>query len=98
MSLFVNANVITADGGYDLDPKWAPGPYERQPAADGTPFANCAVTLPGPGTEVHGVSVASLPRDAVSLYPARTGGFGVAITCAEERNSRPWVGKEPRAY
>jgi len=51
-ALFINNNVINKDGGYDLEPKWASGPYERQSAVDGTPFAACATTLPGPGTQV----------------------------------------------
>ena len=37
-ALFIN-NVIHKDGGYDLEPKWAPGPYERQSAVHATPFA-----------------------------------------------------------
>ena len=84
-ALFINANVVTADGGYDLEPKWAPGPYERQPGADGTPFANCAVTLPGPGTEGHGVAVASLPRDAVSFYEAGDVSVAFMIPTGEGR-------------
>ena len=28
--IFINNNVINTDGGYDLQSKWAPGPYERQ--------------------------------------------------------------------
>jgi len=67
-ALFINNNVINRDGGYDLQPKWAPGPYERQETVAGTPFAACATTLPGPGTQVHGVSIASLPAGAVSYY------------------------------
>ena len=67
-ALFINNNVISRDGGYDLQPKWAPGPYERQDAVEGTPFAACATTLPGPGTQVHGVNIASLPAEAVSYY------------------------------
>jgi hypothetical protein len=51
-ALFINNNVVSKDGGYDLEPKWAPGPYERQSNVDGTPFAACATTLPGPGTQV----------------------------------------------
>jgi hypothetical protein len=51
-ALFINNNVVSKDGGYDLEPKWAPGPYERQSSVDGTPFAACATTLPGPGTQV----------------------------------------------
>ncbi len=39
-------------GGYDLEPKWIIGPYERQKAARGTPFEACAVSVPGPGTQV----------------------------------------------
>jgi len=69
-ALFLNSNVINTDGGYDLEPKWVPGPYERQKAARGTPFAACATTLPGPGTQVHGVQISSLPREAVSYYEA----------------------------
>ena len=67
-ALFINNNVINKDGGYDLKPKWAPGPYERQSTVEGTSFAACATTLPGPGTSVHGVSISSLPSNAVSLY------------------------------
>ena len=67
-ALFINNNVVSRDGGYDLQSKWAPGPYERQAAVEGTPFAACATTLPGPGTQVHGVSIASLPSEAVSYY------------------------------
>ena len=51
-ALFINNNVINKDGGYDLEPKWAPGPYERQSTVDATPFAACATTLPGPGKQV----------------------------------------------
>eukprot|EP00287_Rhodomonas_sp_CCMP768_P009365 CAMPEP_0196732172 /NCGR_PEP_ID=MMETSP1091-20130531/11644_1 /TAXON_ID=302021 /ORGANISM="Rhodomonas sp., Strain CCMP768" /LENGTH=407 /DNA_ID=CAMNT_0042075391 /DNA_START=15 /DNA_END=1238 /DNA_ORIENTATION=+ len=66
--LFINSNVINTDGGYDLEPKWITGPYERQAAAEGTPFAACAATLPGPGTQVHGAAISSLPREAISYY------------------------------
>eukprot|EP00286_Rhodomonas_abbreviata_P014239 CAMPEP_0181318704 /NCGR_PEP_ID=MMETSP1101-20121128/17152_1 /TAXON_ID=46948 /ORGANISM="Rhodomonas abbreviata, Strain Caron Lab Isolate" /LENGTH=433 /DNA_ID=CAMNT_0023426199 /DNA_START=9 /DNA_END=1311 /DNA_ORIENTATION=+ len=68
--LFINSNVINTDGGYDMEPKWVEGPYERQKAAEGTPFAACATTLPGPGTQVHGVAISSLPREAISYYEA----------------------------
>uniref|UniRef100_A0A6T8N202 Uncharacterized protein n=2 Tax=Hemiselmis andersenii TaxID=464988 RepID=A0A6T8N202_HEMAN len=68
--LFINANVVNANGGYDLESKWHDGPYERQRAARGTPFEQCAVSLPGPGTQVHGVALASLPADAKSYYEA----------------------------
>ena len=67
-ALFINNNVINKDGGYDLEPKWAPGPYEQQTEVKGTPFAACAATLPGPGTQVHGVNIGSLPAEAVSYY------------------------------
>ena len=68
--LFINANVVNERGGYDLESKWVEGPYERQKAARGTPFEQCAVSLPGPGTQVHGVSLASLPQEARSYYEA----------------------------
>lgn len=68
--LFINANVVNERGGYDLESKWVEGPYERQRAARGTPFEQCAVSLPGPGTQVHGVSLASLPAEARSYYEA----------------------------
>mmetsp|Transcript_47267 Transcript_47267/g.147792 ORF Transcript_47267/g.147792 Transcript_47267/m.147792 type:complete len:415 (-) Transcript_47267:1570-2814(-) len=66
--IFINNNVINTDGGYDLQSKWAPGPYERQKEARDTPLAACATTLPGPGTSVHGVAISSLPAEAVSYY------------------------------
>eukprot|EP00960_Hanusia_phi_P048465 758959-Hanusia_phi.AAC.4 len=66
--IFINNNVINVDGGYNLQSKWAPGPYERQKEARDTPLAACSTTLPGPGTSVHGVAISSLPAEAVSYY------------------------------
>jgi hypothetical protein len=71
-ALFINNNVINKDGGYDLEPKWAPGPYERQSTVDATPFAACATTLPGPGTQVAGPllpTALALRRSCCLSYP-----------------------------
>lgn len=88
--LFINNNVINKDGGYDLQPKWAPGPYERQKTVDGTPFAACSITLPGPGTQVHGVTIASLPANAVSYY--ESGDVSVAFSIPSGSGSVLYLG------
>jgi len=68
--LFLNGNVATSDGGFDLAPGWVDGPFEAQPAVVNTPFEALAVSLPGPGISVTGVKISSLPANAVSYYEA----------------------------
>jgi hypothetical protein len=69
--LFLNQNVATEDGGFDLEPAWVDGPYEAQrPQSANTPFAALSATLPGPGVAVTGVKIASLPANAISYYEA----------------------------
>ena len=68
--LFLNGNVATNEGGFDLAPNWVDGPYEAQAAVVNTPFEDLAVSLPGPGTSVTGVKIATLPRNAVSYFEA----------------------------
>jgi len=64
--LFINANVLTSDGGYDLEHHHVDGPFEAQPTIVNTPFEALPVTLPGSGAV--GVKKYSLPRGAVSFY------------------------------
>lgn len=69
--LFINQNVATLDGGFQLEPAWVEGPYEAQSAQmANTPFAALAATLPGPGIGVTGVHTSSLPPNAISYYEA----------------------------
>jgi len=69
--LFLNQNIATLDGGFQLEPAWVDGPYEAQSAQmANTPFAALAATLPGPGIGVTGVHVSSLPPNAISYYEA----------------------------
>ena len=69
--LFLNQNVATLDGGFNLEPAWVEGPYEAQAAQRAsTPFAALAATLPGQGVGVTGVHVSSLPSNAISYYEA----------------------------
>lgn len=73
--LFLNQNYVNKDGGLSLDPSWVEGPYEAQsirgtPRTKGTPFEALSVTLPGPGTSVVGVKLATLPSNAISYYEA----------------------------
>ena len=69
--LFLNQNVATLDGGFDLEPSWVDGPFEAQkPQSANTPFAALAATLPAPGISVTGVKISSLPANAVSYYEA----------------------------
>jgi len=69
--LFINQNVATLDGGFQLEPAWVDGPYEAQSAQmANTPFAALAATMPGPGIGVTGVHTSSLPPNAISYYEA----------------------------
>jgi len=69
--LFINQNVATLDGGFQLEPAWVDGPYEAQEAQmANTPFAALAATMPGPGIGVTGVHTSSLPPNAISYYEA----------------------------
>mmetsp|Transcript_12321 Transcript_12321/g.29465 ORF Transcript_12321/g.29465 Transcript_12321/m.29465 type:complete len:485 (+) Transcript_12321:30-1484(+) len=69
--LFLNQNIATLDGGFDLEPAWVDGPFEAQ-AAQGanTPFAALSASLPGPGVAVTGAKISSLPANAISYYEA----------------------------
>eukprot|EP00287_Rhodomonas_sp_CCMP768_P005599 CAMPEP_0196731308 /NCGR_PEP_ID=MMETSP1091-20130531/11101_1 /TAXON_ID=302021 /ORGANISM="Rhodomonas sp., Strain CCMP768" /LENGTH=483 /DNA_ID=CAMNT_0042074437 /DNA_START=8 /DNA_END=1459 /DNA_ORIENTATION=- len=69
--LFLNQNIATLDGGFDLEPAWVDGPFEAQ-AAQGanTPFAALSTSLPGPGVAVTGAKISSLPANAISYYEA----------------------------
>lgn len=69
--LFINQNVATLDGGFDLEPSWVDGPYEAQDAQRAsTPFSALPVTLPGSGISVTGVKLSTLPANAISYYEA----------------------------
>ncbi|EKX47141.1 hypothetical protein GUITHDRAFT_107052 [Guillardia theta CCMP2712] len=69
--LFINQNIASVDGGFELEPGWVDGPYEAQSAQRAnTPFAALPVSLPGPETSVTGVQLSSLPPNAISYYEA----------------------------
>jgi len=69
--LFMNQNIATLDGGFDLEPSYVDGPFEAQrPQSANTPFAALAASLPSPGIAVTGVKISSLPANAISYYEA----------------------------
>ncbi|KAJ1494267.1 hypothetical protein T484DRAFT_1877878 [Baffinella frigidus] len=65
--LFMNANVATEDGGFDLEPNFVDGPFEPRAEVADSPFKNLGASLPG---NAIGVRKASLPRGAISYYEA----------------------------
>jgi len=67
--LFINENLPSWDfHGYDLNAAWHQGPYEQQKTTIGSRFDKTAEILVGPN--VWGVSVDSLPKEAISYYEA----------------------------
>jgi len=66
---FINGNIATLDGGFNLEPNSVDGPFEAQPAVVNSPFESLAATFPGPGAVV-GARLSSLPSNAISYYEA----------------------------
>jgi hypothetical protein len=84
--LFINQNLAGPDGyGYDLEPKWVEGPYEMQSSATASAFQYGAVTLPAIGTQVVGVTTASLPKEAISYYEASEVSVVFSLPCEAGR-------------
>jgi len=67
--LFINENLPSWDfHGYSLNAAWQEGPYEQQKTTIGSRFDKTATILTGPS--VWGVSIDSLPKEAISYYEA----------------------------
>ena len=47
------------------------GPFEAQPTVINSPFESLPSSLEGPNQAVVGVSLSSLPRNAISYYAVR---------------------------
>jgi len=65
---FINGNCIGPDGGFSLEAERVDGPFEAQPTVVNSPFESLPVSLSGANEGVVGVSLSSLPRDAISYY------------------------------
>lgn len=65
---FINGNCIGPDGGFSLVADRVDGPFEAQPTVINSPFESLPASLEGPNQAVVGVSLSSLPRNAISYY------------------------------